>query len=107
MPQNRRLKASTAVSTAFEFQRLLSSGQVRNQADLARRFDLSRARVTQILSILKLPSPIVDYLSSLFHDERAKYNERELRRILALPTEEEQVASFEELRRRLQGRAGP
>jgi len=86
---------------AFEFQRLISTDEVRNQADIARRFDLSRARVTQILSILKLPTPIVDYLSSLFHEERALYNERELRRILALPTEEEQVRDFEELRRRL------
>lgn len=41
---------------------------------------------------------VVDYLSSLFHEEKAKYNERELRRILALPTEEEQVKAFEELR---------
>lgn len=83
---------------AFEFQRLLSSGQVRNQADLARRFDLSRARVTQVLGILRLPHPVVDYLASLFHEDRAKYNERELRRILALPTEEEQMKAFEELR---------
>lgn len=89
---------------AFEFQRLLSDGQVRNQADLARRFDLSRARVTQILSILKLPTPIVDYLSSLFHEERAKYNERELRRIVALPTEGEQVEAFEGVRRVVEGR---
>ncbi len=89
---------------AFDFQRLLSSGQVRNQADLARRFDLSRARVTQILGILKLPAPVVDYLSSLFHDERAKYNERELRRILALPTEAEQVKAFDELRQQVSGR---
>lgn len=101
VPQKRRLWASTAVSMAFEFQHLLSSGQVRNQADLARRFDLSRARVTQILAILKLPPPIVDYLSSLFHEEKAKYNERELRRILALPTEEEQVTAFEELRQQV------
>jgi transcriptional regulator with XRE-family HTH domain len=83
---------------AFEFRRLLSTGEVLSQADLARRFDLSRARVTQIMAILKLPAPIVDYLASLFHDERARYNERELRRILALPTEEEQVEAFEELR---------
>jgi hypothetical protein len=83
---------------AFEFQRLNSTGEVRNRADLARRFDLSRAPVTQILSILKLPIPIVDYLSSLFHEERAQYNERELRRILALPTEEEQVKAFDVLR---------
>lgn len=51
---------------------------------------MSRARVTQIMAILKLPTPIVDCLSSLFHEEEAEYNERELRRILVLPTEEEQ-----------------
>lgn len=83
---------------AFEFQRLLSTGAVRNQADLARRFDLSRARVTQILAILRLPHPVVDYLASLLHEDKAKYNERELRRILALPTEEEQFTAFEVLR---------
>ena len=91
---------------AFEFQRLLSTDEVRNQADLARRFDLSRARVTQIMAILKLPIPILDYLSSLFHEERARYNERELRRILALPTEEERVTAFEELRRTVDAQAG-
>ena len=91
---------------AFEFQRLLASGEVRNQADLARRFDLSRARVTQILAILRLPHPVVDYLASLFHEDRAKYNERELRRILALPTEKEQVEAFEELRRTVDAQAG-
>ena len=92
---------------AFEFQRLLRSGEIRNQADLARRFDLSRARVTQILAILRLPHPVVNYLASLFHEDRARYNERELRRVLALPTEEEQVAAFEELRSLLEGRACP
>ena len=105
-PAKRRLRASTAVSMAFEFQRLLSTKTVRNQADLARRFDLSRARVTQVLAILKLPPPVVDYLASLFHDERAKYNERELRRILALPTEAEQVEAFEVLRQAVGAQAG-
>lgn len=91
---------------AFEFRRLLSSGEVRNQADLARRFDLSRARITQILAILRLPHPVIDYLASLFPDERSRYNERELRRILALPTDEERVTAFEELRERVAAQAG-
>jgi hypothetical protein len=89
---------------AFECQHLLNSGAVRNQADLARKFDLSRARVTQIMGILRLPAPVVDYLYSLSHDEKCRYNERELRRILALPTEEKQVAAFEELRRAVDAR---
>ena len=42
---------------------------------------------------------LVDYLSSLFHDEECGHTERQLRRILSLPTEKEQVRAFEELRR--------
>jgi uncharacterized protein YoaH (UPF0181 family) len=83
---------------AFEFQLLLISGEVSNQANIAHLFNLSRARVTQILAILKLPPPVVDYLSSLSHEEQARYNEREFRRIHSLPTEEEQVTAFEKLK---------
>jgi len=43
----------------------------------------------------------VDYLSSLCHDEECRYSERQLRQILSLPTEKEQVEAFEELRQRL------
>ena len=50
------------------------------------------------MNILKLPAPVVDCLSALFHDEKCQFSERQLRRILALPTEEEQVRAFEELR---------
>ena len=98
-PPERRPSRHTAVPLAFEFQRLLARGDARNRADLARRFGLSRARVTQIMNILELPGPIVDYLSSLPHEEKCRFSERELRRIVALPTEEEQVKAFEELRR--------
>ena len=94
----RHLRASTTVSMACEFQLLLSSGEVRNQANIAHLFNLSRARVTQIMAILRLPSPVVDYLASLSYEEQARYNERELRKIRSLPTEEEQITAFEELR---------
>ena len=41
---------------------MITSGQVKNQADLARKLSISRARVTQILSLLKLDSLIIQEL---------------------------------------------
>jgi len=54
--------------------------------------------VTQTMAILDLPGPIVDCLASLFHEEKCVFTERQLRRIRGLPTEEEQVKVFEQLR---------
>ena len=48
----------------------------------------------------------MDYLSSLFHDERCHFTERRVRHIVCLPTEEEQqVKAFEELRESLDAAA--
>jgi len=58
------------------------------------------------MDILRLPAPVVDYLSSLLDEDKCRYPERRLRMILALPTEEEQVRAFEELRRRVGAKAG-
>lgn len=103
-PQKGKLRRPPIVPVAFEFRRLLETGEVRNRAELARRFGMSRARVTQIMGILDLPAPIVDYLASLFHEEKCVFTERQLRRIRGLPTEEEQVRAFEELRRSVETR---
>ena len=40
---------------ALEWQALLQSGQVHNQAEIARREGITRARVTQVMSLLRLP----------------------------------------------------
>ncbi len=45
-----------ALALADEFQRLLNSGAVNRRADLARRFKLSRARVTQLLDLPESPT---------------------------------------------------
>jgi hypothetical protein len=44
---------------------MIDSGQVRNQSSLARKLDISRARVTQILSLLKLNPLVVQELGKL------------------------------------------
>jgi hypothetical protein len=48
-----------------EFRRLLDSGDVRFRADLARRSGLSAMRVTQILALLRLAPPIIEYIRAL------------------------------------------
>ena len=41
---------------------MIDSGQVKNQAELARKLGISRARVTQILNLLKLDSLVIHEL---------------------------------------------
>lgn len=45
--------APTAQLRALEWQRQLDSGEVRSKADIARREGLTRARVTQIMNLLR------------------------------------------------------
>jgi hypothetical protein len=87
------------LQTALEFRQMLDEGVVRNQAEIARLRGVARARVTQLVNIASLPRPILDCLLALPAGEQAFYTERRLRRIAALPTEEEQLAVFEDLRR--------
>jgi hypothetical protein len=71
---------------------------VNHKADIARRYGVSRARVTQILNILRLPEPVLDFLAELPPDSRAFCTERRLRPILNLPTMAAQVEAVLRLR---------
>jgi hypothetical protein len=53
------------LALADRFQGLLDAGEARNRADLARRFRLTRARVTQLMSLLRLHPMILAYVKSL------------------------------------------
>ena len=75
------------LNRAEEFRRLLDSGAVRNQADLARMFCLTRARVTQLLQLLDLEPSIRAYAKSLSPGTPTNMvTERELRVLLKLPS---------------------
>ena len=50
---------------AKEYKKMIDSGEVKNQAELARLKGISRARVTQILNLLKLDSSILKELEKL------------------------------------------
>jgi len=64
---------------------MLDSGEVKNQAELARIKGISRARVTQILNLLKLDKSIIDHLEQIGDPmDRKVISIRKLRKIIHL-----------------------
>jgi hypothetical protein len=59
---------------------MIDNGQVKNQSGLARKFGISRVRIHQILSLLKLDSLIIQELEKLGDPLKSKIiTERMLR----------------------------
>ena len=65
----------------MKYKAYLDSGEATSQADLARKLGVSRAKVTQMLNLLKLDVGIRDFMLSLDNeDERLEIlTERRLR----------------------------
>ena len=83
---------------AHEWQTLLESGEVRNQAAIARREGITRARVTQVMSMLRLAPEIQQHILSMGRvAKRSPVTERVLRPIAWIQDEREQVRLFTEL----------
>ena len=65
---------------AREYKEIIDNRQIKNQADLARKLCISRARVTQILKLLKLDSLIIQELEKFGDPIKSKIiTERMLR----------------------------
>jgi hypothetical protein len=65
---------------AREYKQMIDNGQVKNQSGLARKFGISRVRIHQILSLLKLDSLIIQELEKLGDPLKSKIiTERMLR----------------------------
>jgi hypothetical protein len=91
------------IERAEHFKELLDSGVVRNRADLAKTFRLTRARVTQLLQLLDLHPTILAYGKSLPPGTPTKMvTERGLRPLLGVPMDRQlrvarrQVSGFTE-----------
>jgi len=76
------------LALAYEFQELLEGGLVDNRAEIARRYGLSRARVTQVTNLLNLPEAVRDYVRALPAEKQRCYSGRRLRQIAALANEQ-------------------
>jgi len=68
---------------AREYKEMINSGEAKNQAELAKIKDISRARVTKILNLLKLDKSMIDKLEQLGDPmDRKIISERELRNFI-------------------------
>jgi hypothetical protein len=68
---------------AREYKKIIYSGKVKNQAELARLKGISRTRVTQILNLLKLDKNIIDRLEQNRDPmDKKVISEKELRKII-------------------------
>jgi ParB-like chromosome segregation protein Spo0J len=80
---------------ARKWQALLASGEVTSQAEIARREGLSRARVTQIMNLLRLAPEIQSHILQLPASIRRPISERTLRSIGQIGDHHSQVQAFE------------
>lgn len=85
------------LSVALSFQRMIDNGEVRNQSHLASKMGVSRARVTQLLNLLKLAPEIQQALQDLSPDQVAQIPERKLRNLVRLTPKSRQVAAFKKI----------
>jgi DNA-binding transcriptional MocR family regulator len=100
MKEPRTPRVVELLSKAIKWQGLLKSGQIPSQAEIARQAGLTRARVTQILSLLNLAPKIQEYILSMPKTARRPVvTERSLRPIALVENQRQQIEVFESLAR--------
>ena len=83
---------------AIEWQVLLESGEIINQADIARQEGITRARVTQVMGMLRLAPEIREkILSTPNAVRRPLVTERVLRPIATITDYHDQIREFHKL----------
>jgi len=83
---------------AIEWQALLESGEASNQAAIARQEGITRARVTQVMGLLRLAPEIQEHVLSLpDRVRRPAITARALRLIGQLVTPQEQINAYQAL----------
>lgn len=87
-PAGRVPRVARLMALALRFDRLIRDGVVADQAELARRGHVSRARLTQIMNLLCLAPDIQEAILFLPATERGRdaITERELRPLAATPS---------------------
>ena len=85
------------LEVAQGLQDMLDAGVVNSRAELARRRGVSRARITQILSLLKLPAEIQEQILRLPDKEQRYFTERKRRETVRLDSSKKQRDAFARL----------
>lgn len=83
---------------AMDWRALLDSGEASNQAEIARREGLTRARVTQVMGLLRLAPDIREHLLDMPDTiRRPLLTERALRPIAQIDDRRDQLYEFQKL----------
>jgi hypothetical protein len=83
---------------AIEWRTLLESGEAPNQAEIARRVGITRARVTQVMGLLRLAPEIQEHILSMPEVvRRPAITERVLRPIAQIENTGEQIDEYRKL----------
>jgi hypothetical protein len=70
------------IHKAILWQKMLDDGEITSLSELARKEGFTRARITQIMNLLKLPAEMQEFLVGLDNwKEIRKYSERKLRKV--------------------------
>ena len=73
-------------------------------SQLAKEQMMTRARMTQIMNLLKLAPEIRDYIKNLEEPDEIKYfTEKKLRSIASLPMRNMQLVKFDKLKKTYRG----
>ena len=94
-PVGRIPRVARMLALAHHFDRLIAQGDIRDYAEIARLTQLSRARVTQIMT-LKFLAPDIQERIALLPQSYGKdlISEKQLRRIAMIPEWERQLEVF-------------
>jgi hypothetical protein len=90
------------MALAIRLEHLLATGQVKDQAEIARVAGITRARVTQIINLANLAPDIQQAILDLepTTDHVPRFREREVRTIAILPNWEKQRVEWKRLMKR-------
>ncbi len=90
------------MALAIRLEHLLATGQVKDQAEIARTAGITRARVTQIINLTQLAPDIQEAILNLepTTDHVPRFREREVRTIAILPNWEKQRLMWKQLVKR-------
>lgn len=84
-----------ALRRAIKWQRQIDAGEVASRVAIARREDIIRARVTQIMAVLRLAHSIQSGILSMGKEAGASgLTERALRPVVGIENNAEQKAAF-------------
>lgn len=89
--------ALRTVVLAFQIEQAVQNGRARDYADVARQIGMTRARVSQIMRLLRLPTALLESLLRADPKRFGKLTERQLRSYATNPAS---IPGFEELESR-------